>query len=45
MTGTPLQNGLKELWALLNFLMPKLFDSAEDFNDLFAMADEKKDDP
>jgi hypothetical protein len=25
--------------------MPKLFDSAEDFNDLFAMADEKKDDP
>jgi len=25
--------------------MPKLFDSAEDFNDLFAMADEKKDEP
>ena len=28
LTGTPLQNNLKELWALLNFLMPKLFDSA-----------------
>ena len=28
LTGTPLQNNLKELWALLNFLMPRLFDSA-----------------
>jgi len=28
LTGTPLQNNLKELWALLNFLMPGLFDSA-----------------
>jgi len=30
-----LQNNLKELWALLNFLMPKLFDSAEEFKELF----------
>jgi SNF2 family DNA or RNA helicase len=30
---------LKELWALLNFLMPKLFDSADDFKNLFIMAD------
>lgn len=22
-TGTPLQNSLKELWALLHFIMPK----------------------
>lgn len=35
LTGTPLQNNLTELWALLNFLMPKLFDSAFEFNELF----------
>jgi SWI/SNF-related matrix-associated actin-dependent regulator of chromatin subfamily A member 5 len=31
-TGTPLQNNLHELWALLNFLMPQLFDSAGEFD-------------
>ena len=31
LTGTPLQNNLTELWALLNFLMPRLFDSADEF--------------
>jgi SWI/SNF-related matrix-associated actin-dependent regulator of chromatin subfamily A member 5 len=31
LTGTPLQNNLTELWALLNFLMPRLFDDAEEF--------------
>lgn len=31
LTGTPLQNNLTELWALLNFLMPKLFDSSDEF--------------
>jgi len=25
-TGTPLQNSLKELWALLHFIMPKKYD-------------------
>ncbi|CAG9816539.1 unnamed protein product [Phaedon cochleariae] len=30
-TGTPLQNSLKELWALLHFIMPKKFDNWEDF--------------
>ena len=31
-TGTPLQNNLHELWALLNFLLPDLFSSSEDFD-------------
>ncbi|OMJ27416.1 ISWI chromatin-remodeling complex ATPase ISW2 [Smittium culicis] len=34
-TGTPLQNNLHELWALLNFLLPDVFDSSEDFDDYF----------
>ena len=29
LTGTPLQNNLHELWALLNFLLPDIFASAE----------------
>jgi SNF2 family DNA or RNA helicase len=32
LTGTPLQNDLTELWSLLHFLMPKIFNSFEDFN-------------
>ncbi|XP_030756213.1 chromodomain-helicase-DNA-binding protein 1 [Sitophilus oryzae] len=30
-TGTPLQNSLKELWALLHFIMPNKFESWDDF--------------
>ncbi|KAL6439111.1 hypothetical protein ACFW04_003822 [Cataglyphis niger] len=30
-TGTPLQNSLKELWALLHFIMPNKFVSWEEF--------------
>ncbi|XP_073823256.1 chromodomain-helicase-DNA-binding protein 1 [Musca autumnalis] len=30
-TGTPLQNSLKELWALLHFIMPEKFATWEDF--------------
>ncbi|TKS68369.1 SWI/SNF-related matrix-associated actin-dependent regulator of chromatin subfamily A member 5 [Collichthys lucidus] len=29
LTGTPLQNNLHELWALLNFLLPDVFNSAD----------------
>eukprot|EP00915_Cephaloidophora_sp_WS-2016_P008591 GHVH01011845.1.p1 GENE.GHVH01011845.1~~GHVH01011845.1.p1 ORF type:complete len:1287 (+),score=255.32 GHVH01011845.1:78-3938(+) len=34
-TGTPLQNSLSELWSLLNFLMPDIFDSSESLISLF----------
>uniref|UniRef100_A0A8C5RK45 Chromodomain helicase DNA binding protein 1 n=1 Tax=Laticauda laticaudata TaxID=8630 RepID=A0A8C5RK45_LATLA len=32
-TGTPLQNSLKELWSLLHFIMPEKFCSWEDFEE------------
>uniref|UniRef100_A0A182ILL8 Uncharacterized protein n=1 Tax=Anopheles atroparvus TaxID=41427 RepID=A0A182ILL8_ANOAO len=35
LTGTPLQNNLHELWALLNFLLPDIFNSADDFDSWF----------
>ncbi|CAL8109612.1 unnamed protein product [Orchesella dallaii] len=35
LTGTPLQNNLHELWALLNFLLPDVFYSSEDFDSWF----------
>ena len=34
-TGTPLQNNLHELWALLNFLLPDVFSSSEVFDEWF----------
>ena len=45
LTGTPLQNKLPELWALLNFLLPTIFKSCNTFeqwfNAPFAMTGEK----
>jgi superfamily II DNA/RNA helicase len=41
-TGTPLQNNLRELWALLNFLKPEIFSSADDFESWFDMGDTKE---
>ena len=35
LTGTPLQNNLSELWALLNFLLPKIFNSCDEFEKWF----------
>uniref|UniRef100_A0A2R9ACG9 Chromodomain helicase DNA binding protein 2 n=1 Tax=Pan paniscus TaxID=9597 RepID=A0A2R9ACG9_PANPA len=32
-TGTPLQNSLKELWSLLHFIMPEKFEFWEDFEE------------
>ena len=34
-TGTPLQNNLHELWALLNFLLPDVFSDVADFDNWF----------
>ncbi|KAK5175662.1 putative ATPase [Saxophila tyrrhenica] len=34
-TGTPLQNNLTELWSLLHFLMPSIFDKLESFESWF----------
>lgn len=36
LTGTPIQNNMQELWALLHFIMPSLFDSHDEFSDWFA---------
>ncbi|XP_054617699.1 chromatin-remodeling ATPase INO80 isoform X1 [Dunckerocampus dactyliophorus] len=36
LTGTPIQNTMAELWALLHFIMPTLFDSHEEFNEWFS---------
>lgn len=33
LTGTPLQNQLSELWSLLNFLLPHIFDDLDAFQD------------
>ncbi|CAG8523571.1 6471_t:CDS:2 [Ambispora gerdemannii] len=35
LTGTPLQNNLPELWSLLNFVLPKIFDSVKSFDEWF----------
>ncbi|PRW20842.1 ATP-dependent DNA helicase DDM1 isoform X1 [Chlorella sorokiniana] len=35
LTGTPLQNNLAELWSLLNFLLPDVFSSLENFESWF----------
>lgn len=35
LTGTPLQNKLPELWALLNFLLPSIFKSCNNFEQWF----------
>ena len=47
LTGTPLQNNLKELWSLLNFILPDVFGNLTDFESWFdfnaSSADEQRD--
>lgn len=42
-TGTPLQNNLHELWALLNFLLPDVFGDSEAFDQWFSTQSEDQD--
>ncbi|KAL9108237.1 MAG: hypothetical protein Q9227_006975 [Pyrenula ochraceoflavens] len=39
LTGTPLQNNIEELWSLLNFLLPQLFENVNDFKAWFDFSD------
>lgn len=36
LTGTPIQNTMAELWSLLHFIMPTLFDSHAEFDEWFS---------
>ncbi|KAG9440969.1 hypothetical protein H6P81_021134 [Aristolochia fimbriata] len=38
LTGTPLQNNLAELWSLLNFILPDIFSSHEEFESWFNLS-------
>ncbi|XP_062179632.1 probable ATP-dependent DNA helicase CHR719 isoform X2 [Phragmites australis] len=35
LTGTPIQNSLQELWSLLNFILPNIFNSSQNFEEWF----------
>ncbi|CAM8918804.1 unnamed protein product [Rhodiola kirilowii] len=38
LTGTPLQNNLSELWSLLNFILPDIFSSHDEFESWFDLS-------
>lgn len=44
LSGTPLQNNLKELWSLMFFLLPDFFSSAREFLQWFDMDAQKSED-
>lgn len=39
LTGTPVNNNLHELWAMLNLLLPEFFRNADDFDSWFKVED------
>ncbi|XP_058829713.1 probable global transcription activator SNF2L1 isoform X2 [Topomyia yanbarensis] len=39
LTGTPINNNLHELWAMLNLLLPEFFPNADDFDSWFRVED------
>jgi ATP-dependent DNA helicase len=39
LSGTPIQNSLEELWSLLNFVNPQIFDDLSVFNSWFGFKD------
>ncbi|XP_071800624.1 SWI/SNF-related matrix-associated actin-dependent regulator of chromatin subfamily A containing DEAD/H box 1B-like isoform X2 [Asterias amurensis] len=46
LTGTPLQNNLKELISLLSFVMPKMFcDNAAELQKMFTLTKQKSENP
>uniref|UniRef100_UPI00383BF73A ATP-dependent DNA helicase DDM1,Lymphoid-specific helicase chimera n=1 Tax=Arabidopsis thaliana TaxID=3702 RepID=UPI00383BF73A len=42
LTGTPLQNNLSELWSLLNFILPDIFTSHDEFESWFDFSEKNK---
>ena len=42
LTGTPIQNTMQELWSLLHFIMPTLFDNLSEFSEWFCKDIESK---
>lgn len=42
LTGTPLQNNIHELWALLNFIVPDFFKDSEKFENYVLNADKEE---
>jgi ATP-dependent DNA helicase len=39
LTGTPVQNNMVEMWSLMNFLLPEIFDEPVRINSMFFVED------